>query len=315
MNQPAISVIMAVHNGLAFISDAVESILRQSLTDLEFIVVDDGSSDGTGDWLRQRAQSDARLVVLRQSNQGLTKSLNRAIGRASGALIARMDGDDIALPNRFAVQKDYLDANPDVVMVGSEVMLITDDGISLGPRRHAQDHCEIRRRLLVGDGGALTHPAVMIRKSALDAVGGYDEEFVTAQDLDLFLRLSEFGRVANLDATLLLWRQHPSSVNRTRAGSWQSMKRMALRKCFERCSVDQIVNDFFPAPFDWSVPDNAFGLAQVAASNYETKGALRLLARAILHGEKPFSATCQAATLTATALVRRAKSMFGIVGS
>jgi glycosyltransferase involved in cell wall biosynthesis len=242
---PAISVLMAVHNGEKFLAEAVESILNQSFGDFEFVIVDDGSVDNSKRMLSAYAARDTRIRLISQVNQGLTKSLNTALQLARGEFIARFDADDISLPRRFEQQVSALRSNATLVLIGSEVELITDDGLFLGVRGHATSHHEIRKRLLLGDGSALTHPAVMIRRSSLTGIGGYDETFTVAQDLDLFLRLSEIGGVSNLPYTLLLWRQHDSSVNRTRTALWAEVKRRAIKNTINRIGAAEYAKALF----------------------------------------------------------------------
>ncbi|TWU44332.1 putative glycosyltransferase EpsE [Novipirellula aureliae] len=277
---------MAVHNGFPFLAGAVQSVLDQAHRDFEFIIIEDASSDGTGDWLESQASADDRIKLIRHyQNKGLTKSLNRGISVASGEYIARMDGDDVAMPERFSRQLDFLRANPSVVLLGSEVELINELGFSLGNRGHSTDHDLIRRDLLSGNGGALTHPAVMIKASALHQVGGYDECFAVAQDLDLFLKLSELGRVANLSDVLLKWRQHPASINRTRACEWQQVKQIAIRNCIERCGADQIAREMFPVPQSFNFPATLLGQATFCQSRGERRASLKLALRSIQSGE------------------------------
>jgi hypothetical protein len=241
----SISVIMSVYNGIPYLQEAVESILNQTFCDFEFIIIDDGSVDGTTDLLRKYAESDSRIRLVIQENIGFTKSLNRGLSMSSGEFIARMDPDDIALPDRFEKQMAMFQNDPSLVLLGCEVGLIDDAGRLYGKRGHAQCHTEIRRRLLAGDGGALTHPAIMFRTGAAQAIGGYDEKMPTAQDLDFYLKLSEVGVVANLKETLLLWRQHAGSVNHTKSQTWAEMRRYCVGKTIQRIGVQQFLEQFF----------------------------------------------------------------------
>lgn len=253
---PHISVIMAVHNGRPYLPAAIDSILAQTLRSLEFIIIDDGSSDGSSELLDTYFARDSRIRIIHQSNRGLTASLNHGLSLARAPLIARMDADDISMPERFEKQAHFLKAHEDHVLVGAEVLMVSPDGFPLRLRGHPREHENVRRELLLGDGGALTHPVVMFRKSALDQVGLYDESFSTTQDLDLFLRLSEVGKAANLAEVLLHWRQHPQSVNRTRSATWSSYKQRALHKTLSRIGFEQYLRESFPDetrpnPADW----------------------------------------------------------------
>ena len=243
---PAVSVLMGVHNGLPYLPEAVESILRQTFADFEFIIIDDGSTDGSGEWLETKAKEDPRIRLVRQVNIGLTKSLNRGLALARGEFIARMDGDDIALPQRLEMQVSALRDNPALILLGSEVEIIDAQGRALAVRGHSRDHVEIRRRLLTGDGGALTHPAVMFRASAARAIGGYDEAMTTTQDIDFFLRMSEVGPVTNLPHVLLYWRQHPDSSNHRKSSTWAEMRRHCVGNTISRIGVDRYLQELFP---------------------------------------------------------------------
>jgi hypothetical protein len=236
-SRPQISVIMAVWNAQRYLGQCLRSMSRQTVSDYEFIIVDDGSTDGSRGLLERWARKDRRIRLIARENRGLTRSLNEALAVARGDYIARMDADDISLPNRFELQIDYLARAPECVAVGSEVLLIDPEGWPIAPRGHDQTHDEICRKLLQGNGGAMSHPAVIVRASVLRAIGGYDERFAVAQDFDLFLRLAEVGQLANLPEVLLLWRQSKQSVNQTRHAQWNEVKRMALQNAMERRGI------------------------------------------------------------------------------
>ncbi len=272
---------MSVHNGQSYLAEAIDSILGQTFADFEFLIVDDGSIDGSAAILADFAARDARIRVISQANQGLTKSLNTALGLANGEFIARFDADDVSLPDRFQRQLSALRLDPELVVLGSEVELITHDGLRLGARGQAAGHDEIRRRLLLGDGGTLTHPVVMMRRSAVEAVGGYDESFPVGQDLDLFLRLTEVGKAANLPVTLLLWRQHDSSVNRTRTHLWQSVKTRAIESTINRVGAAEYARALFYEPDALPSASDPLALGAYAASRGRYRSAARLYALAM----------------------------------
>lgn len=281
---PAISVVMSVHNGVKYLLQAIESILNQTLYDFEFIIVDDGSTDGASQILETYAKTDSRIVLVGQANQGLTKSLNKALYLARGDFIARMDSDDVAHPHRLETQLAFLNSHPDIVCVGSEVELISENGIRLGPRNQPREHDEIRRLLLLGDGGAMTHPAIMFRREQAIKIAGYDEQFLTAQDLDFFLRISEVGRVANIDEILLDWRQHPQSINRTKSDTWRSMKIVAIEKTIERIGAHNYSSQLFCDHQSFYFPSTGFELAGRAFRNNRRKEAFQILFNEICIG-------------------------------
>jgi glycosyltransferase involved in cell wall biosynthesis len=210
---PAISVIMSVYNGGRFLSQAVESILAQTFSDFEFIIIDDGSTDDSRAVLQQFAQKDQRIKLTSRENRGLTKSLNEGIAMAQGEFLARMDSDDVSLPERFALQIEFLRAHPDCVAVGGDSVRIDEDGREMTGPKMPVSHDEIEAELLLGKGGALMHPTLMVRKEAMNAVGGYRELFKTSQDLDLYLRLAQKGKLANIPQVVLRYRIHDASVS------------------------------------------------------------------------------------------------------
>jgi glycosyltransferase involved in cell wall biosynthesis len=217
MSPPAISVLIPVHNGGRFVHQAVASVLGQTFTDFECLVIDDGSTDGTARILRGLAAADPRVRVISRENRGLVATLNELNALARGRYLARMDADDLCAPGRLAAQFRFLEENADCVAVGTAVDLIDPSGRRLKTMRVPRTHDEILAELLAGNGGAMIHPAVMFRASAMAAVSGYDPAFAGyGEDWDLFRRLSVHGRLANLGDVLLRYRMHPHSYNHTR---------------------------------------------------------------------------------------------------
>ena len=218
MTDPKITVAMSVYNNAPYLAAAIESICAQSFTDFEFVIVNDGSSDASGAIIDRSAARDSRIRVIHQPNAGLVPSLNRILDEARGTLIARMDGDDIALPERFARQIAYLDAHPDVGVLGSGTLSIDEAGKPLS----TQPRLPIVTTLddLSADlrhGPPLCHPAVMMRRDLVCGVGGYHPAYRHCEDYDLWLRLAEQTRLATLPETLLLYRQSDTQVS-TRHG-------------------------------------------------------------------------------------------------
>jgi glycosyltransferase involved in cell wall biosynthesis len=207
MTPPAVSVVMPVHNGAGFLTAAIDSILAQSFTDFEFIIVDDGSDDATPEILARFAASDSRIHVTRQHRAGVANALNRGLAASSGSFIARIDADDIARPSRLARQLELLQAQPNVAVLGTAYELIDLQGATHGIRQMPTSAAEIHAGLL--HGNYIAHPTVMMRRDAVVAAGGYRPAFVSCEDYDLWLRLSESHELLNLDAPLLLYRMHP----------------------------------------------------------------------------------------------------------
>lgn len=195
---------MSAHDARPYLAEAVASILRQSLADFEFLVIDDASTDGSGDDLA--ALTDPRVRLVRNAeNLGLTRSLNDGLTLARGRYVARMDADDIAAPQRLERQVAFLEANPGVGIVGSARTIIDESGNFVAHAPAAETDLRIRWKCLLGNPFA--HPAVMLRREVLGAHAlRYDETFRTAQDYDLWSRLLAVTRGRNLPEPLLSYR-------------------------------------------------------------------------------------------------------------
>jgi glycosyltransferase involved in cell wall biosynthesis len=209
---PVVSVLMGVRDGAAWLSRAIASVLAQTLTDLELVVVDDGSTDATAALLA--AVPDPRLVVERQTRAGLAVALNRALARARAPLIARLDADDVALPARLERQRAFLLAHPAVGLLGTAARVTDGSDRDVAITRPPEDDAGIRRALIRRN--PFVHSSVMLRRALVSSVGGYDESFVVAQDYDLWLRLSPITRMANLPEPLVIRRLVAGRVTEAR---------------------------------------------------------------------------------------------------
>lgn len=212
MSVPGVSVLMSVHNGAPWVRDAVTSVFAQTLADLELIVIDDGSTDATPELLA--SLRDPRLRVERRARQGLTLALNRALELGRAPLLARLDADDLALPERLERQRQYLDAHPDVGLLGTGAREVDPSGREVGIVRPPADDEAIRRALIRAN--PFVHSSVVMRRAALDLVGGYDPSFPVAQDYDLWMRLARVTRLANLPEPLVIRRLAAGRVTAVR---------------------------------------------------------------------------------------------------
>jgi len=215
---PAISVVLPVYNGARYLRQAVGSILEQTFRDFELICVNDGSTDHSQELLEALAKKDDRIRIVSRPNSGIVGALNDGIAVARGKYIARMDADDVSMPTRFEKQIAFLRAYPAIVAVGCHVLRIDPEDRPIGPEEFPTDHVTILRRLRMGEGGKIPHPGVMIRKDALEKIGGYRQKYQWVEDLDLYLRLGEVGELANLPEVLLYYRFQFESVNMTQQG-------------------------------------------------------------------------------------------------
>ena len=217
---PKVTVLMAVRDGGRLLGAAIDSVLSQTFSDLEFLVVDDGSRDATHDLLAEYARQDSRVRILQQPARGLVSALNRGIAAARAPIIARLDADDIALPERIAHQTRYLDENPDVVLLGSWAVRINEDERPNRLLTPPTEHSAIMRALLRDN--PFIHSSVAYRTAAVQRLGGYRAAFEVAEDYDLWLRLLEMGKGANLAKPLIHYRFHKQSV------SWRNQLRQAF---------------------------------------------------------------------------------------
>ena len=209
---PIVSVLLAVHDGAPWIGEAVTSVLAQTLSDLELIVIDDDSTDGTREILA--GFSDDRLRVERQPRAGLTRSLNRALALARAPLVARLDADDVALPERLERQRAFLARHPDVGLAGGAAREIDLDGRVVREVHPPEDDAAIRRALIRRN--PFVHSAVTMRRDVVERAGGYDERWPVAQDYELWMRLSRITRLANLADVVVLRRLVPGRVTSER---------------------------------------------------------------------------------------------------
>lgn len=217
---PAVSVLLPVFNAGPTLRRAIHSILTQDFDDIELLIVDDCSSDGSLDVCREAASQDARVRVIQHAqNLGLAVSLNEGLDAARAPLVARMDHDDEALPERLGVQRAFLDAHPHVAVAGSYVL-------HMGARPRYDHLVELptdadQVRETLKSYNCLYHPAVMFRRDLVRAVGGYRPDFVNAEDYDLWLRLSPDHLLQNIPQPLLRYRFSPGG--QTLGRKWQQL--------------------------------------------------------------------------------------------
>lgn len=221
---PRVSVIMSAHNEERYVRSAIDSILRQTFGDFEFVVIDDGSVDRTAEILK--GYQDPRVRVYHQANQGQSVALNRGIRLASGSFIARMDADDVALPQRLEKEVAFLDGHPEIGLVGTWCVKV--DSITGQERLHPlpEEDGAIRKFMTVDN--PFIHSSVMIRKSVLDRVGLYDEGLIW-QDYDLWVRIARHYRMANIPDPLIIRRKHPTSISGREKKSRQSWERFRIQ--------------------------------------------------------------------------------------
>jgi GT2 family glycosyltransferase len=219
MMTPRVSVLMTVHNGGPFLAAAVDSVLAQTWTDFECLIRDDGSTDDTPAQLRAYAARDPRVQVwVAQPRLGLVRSMNQLFPRARGQFVTRHDADDVSRPQRFARQVAFLEAHPAVGVVGTPVEVIDAAGRPVPHTPYFSQHTDndqIQADLLLGC--CYCQGSVMLRRACLEQVGYYDQALEQAEDYDLWLRLAEVTKLANLATPLYCYRRHDQAISSRRA--------------------------------------------------------------------------------------------------
>jgi glycosyltransferase involved in cell wall biosynthesis len=208
---PRVSVVMPVRDGARWLSEAIRSILDQTLSNFELIIIDDGSTDNSHDIIKSIARGEPRIRAMRQDRQGLVAALNCGLSECRGPLIARLDADDRAHPLRLRRQAEYLDCHPDVGLLGTWANQIDEHGSivhALKPPTNSET-----LRILLTRTNPFVHSSVMLRTRDLRKVGFYRQAFEGAEDYDLWIRISEHATVANLPEYLVDYRWHPTGLS------------------------------------------------------------------------------------------------------
>ena len=208
---PRVTVVMPVRNAERYLNEAIDSVLGQSLKELELLAVDDGSSDSTPAILARYAAADTRVRALSRPSSGIAAALNAGIEDARSESIARMDADDVSEPDRLARQLAILDAAPDVVLVGTAATLVDEHGRAVGRVGPPVVHDVIVEQLRTRN--ALVHGSVVFRRAAWKSAGGYDAAARLVEDYDLWCRLLAHGRCAGVAEPLYRLRLHADSVS------------------------------------------------------------------------------------------------------
>jgi glycosyltransferase involved in cell wall biosynthesis len=247
MATPTVSVMMPVHNTAAFVARTVRSLLAQTYTDFELLIIDDGSRDASPRILRDLAETDHRIRLSLRENHGALATRNQLLKLARGKYLAVNDADDISLPGRLKHQVDYLEAHPDVACVGGWFDMIDARGRRLTTLRPPQGDAEIQRLALRGHC-SICHSAGMMRRDAVERVGGYGRDFTFAHDLELWLRLGEVGKLANLQEAVIQFRLHDGSISETKREEQRRFCRLACEQAWARRGLTDVT---FEAAEPW----------------------------------------------------------------
>ena len=220
MLEVEVSIVMSVYNAEKYLREAIDSMLNQTFTNFEFIIVNDGSTDDSLKIIE--SYRDERIVILNQKNTGLAKALNKGIDKSKGNFIARMDADDISLPDRLQKQYDFLIQNPEYIALGSTAIIIDVDGNYVYTAFVPLTDEETKNCL---PQTPFFHPSVMFKKNEFLKAGRYCEAMVKAQDTVLFNRMAKFGKFYNMKKPLIKYRIVPTAnTDRSYAGNNRRLK-------------------------------------------------------------------------------------------
>ncbi len=232
MNKPLISVVMAVYNAQTFLAEAIESILSQSVSDFEFLIIDDASSDDSKQIIEDFAKSDPRIrLISNPENLGLGASLQKGVEEAQGKFIARMDADDISLLKRFEMQLAYLDLHPEILALGGDHKLVDAQGEIFADLIYPKLPNRIRWNLLLGNGVIASNSATLFRKEFFESYGNYSA-LRAAQDFDLWSRtlFAHPFPIANISEIILHYRQTNEMISKANRGHQEQIAIERRRK-------------------------------------------------------------------------------------
>lgn len=269
---------MSVYNGGRHLEAAVNSVLGQTFSDFEFIIIDDGSRDGSAAKLAGFAERDSRIRLVARENRGLTVSLNEGLALARADLIARMDADDVADAQRLDRQVERMRQDASLVALGTWAQCIEDTGLPVFQWRTPATHEGIDGAHIRGETGNIIHPTAMMRREAVAKVGGYNAKYETAQDLDLWLRLAEMGRLSNLPELLLKYRLTLQAVTQAKRRRQEADATEAIRSARERRGLPPITREIDDR-FLSSAPEillDRWIIAAVSERHFHTAGVLAL---------------------------------------
>ena len=200
------SVITTVYNDEQYIAETIDSVLKQKYEDFEMIIVDDGSTDNSSSVINQT--NDHRIKFFKKHHMGRPKALNFAISKASSEYIAILDSDDIALPERLAIQIDYLNKNPNVGLVGAGIKTIVNSRGDIVKHEETEAYSDSDIRKAICNINPLFHSSVMFRRELFDKVNGYDEKLSCLVDMDFYVRIAPFCELVNIPKCLSYKREH-----------------------------------------------------------------------------------------------------------
>ncbi|MEN9389389.1 MAG: hypothetical protein RLY61_473 [Candidatus Parcubacteria bacterium] len=222
---PLVSVLIPAYNAQKYIEESIRSTLTQTYKNLQVIIVNDASTDRTGAIIEQFRLQDSRIeLITNTSNLKMSLSLNKGLAQARGKYIARMDADDISLPERISRQVAYMESHPEVGISGTSMKIVDEDLQQIGIRSYYLTDAEIRKHIF--KFSPFCHPSIIMRKDVLDKAGGYEHEYNPAEDYELYFRLGMHSKFGNIPDFLLMYRTVPNSMT---TGGINKMENMTTK--------------------------------------------------------------------------------------
>lgn len=258
-HKSSISVIMPSFNVELYIARAIESILAQTFSDFEFIIIDDGSTDDTLSIIEEYQKKDRRIhIIQNKENLRIAASLNKGVGSVSAEYIVRMDADDISLPNRIEQLYAFLRENSNVAVVGSNIVIVDERGRVISKREYPKESRELKKVMF--RYSPFAHPAVMFRKKAFLEFGGYDLKNVPCEDIDLWFKIGSKYEFATIPQFLLQYTILPTSSSHTKLRTLEllgfRLKINAIRTYGYRPTFYDIVYNIAEFITLWFMPTN-----------------------------------------------------------
>lgn len=208
MSQPKVTILMSVYNDEKFVREAIDSILNQTFTDFEFLIINDGSKDDSLKIIK--SYKDTRITLISRENKGLVYSLNEGIKLAKGEYIARQDSDDVSLPHRLETEVKFLDSHPKVGLVGSNYTIIDTKGKRMVTTNVFTHPADLKLTQITCN--QFGHGSIMARKTILQKLKGYDKSVGHVEDYDLWTRISRVADIANIEEPTYLYRTNPNGI-------------------------------------------------------------------------------------------------------
>lgn len=229
--EPMVTVLMSVYNGEKYLREAIDSILTQAFRDFEFLIINDASTDRSREIILSYSDPRIRLID-NEENIGLTRSLNKGLELAKGKYIARMDADDISMPERLEKQVRFMEENPDIAVLGSWAWVIDENNRINGELRTLTDFDLLFLEIFFSN--PFVHSSTLMRTAFINKIGGYDKQYERTQDYDLWVRvIANGGKVLNVPEFLIKYRSHLENISTKKFKQQEDLAQLAIQNAYQ----------------------------------------------------------------------------------